>query len=415
MARTPAAAINPHRFREVDDPSALADTGQIYTNDIASITELMFKTSTGAGGGAEIQMTSAGTINGAAVGGFVSGAVVFGNGTGGLTQDASNLFWDNATNRLGIGTATPSSKLHVIGDAMFKGTAHEVIFFEGGNEDIYLRAGTTGGFVTINDNHDGDVILAGGGGDTRIGGTTTFNTVTYTWPGADGSASQVLTTDGAGALSWTTPAAGLGGSGTLNTLSKFTPDGTTLGDSQISDDGTNVTIGTATTLTGFLMVRKDQSTGTRFTVQNNSTSASAFTFISAVSDNPDRSLGIVSNSLALGGEAILSSGLASSEFHIRARDTAPMIFLVDTSVESFRLLAPSGTLQFADGIDIAFNTTVGTKIGAASNQKMCFWGIATPIVQPAHIVDADGTLADITAKFNTLLAQHADTGLHAAA
>jgi len=38
----------------------------------------------------------------------------------------------------------------------------------------------------------------------------------------------------------------------------------------------------------------------------------------------------------------------------------------------------------------------------------------TPVSQPAHIVDADGTLADITTKFNTLLAQVASLGLQAA-
>jgi hypothetical protein len=39
---------------------------------------------------------------------------------------------------------------------------------------------------------------------------------------------------------------GIGGSGTLNYLPKFTPDGVTLGNSQIYDDGTNVGIGTTT-------------------------------------------------------------------------------------------------------------------------------------------------------------------------
>jgi len=41
-----------------------------------------------------------------------------------------------------------------------------------------------------------------------------------------------------------------------------------------------------------------------------------------------------------------------------------------------------------------------------------FYGTA-PASQPAHIVDADGTLADITTKFNTLLAQLATLGLQA--
>lgn len=43
-----------------------------------------------------------------------------------------------------------------------------------------------------------------------------------------------------------------------------------------------------------------------------------------------------------------------------------------------------------------------------------FYG-AAPTTQAAHIADADGTLADVTAKFNTLLAQVAALGLQAAA
>ena len=41
-----------------------------------------------------------------------------------------------------------------------------------------------------------------------------------------------------------------------------------------------------------------------------------------------------------------------------------------------------------------------------------FYG-ATPVTQPAHIVDADGTLSDITTKFNQLLADLAGQGLQA--
>jgi hypothetical protein len=38
-----------------------------------------------------------------------------------------------------------------------------------------------------------------------VPGTTTFNTVAYSWSGSDGGAGDVLTTDGAGNLTWTTP------------------------------------------------------------------------------------------------------------------------------------------------------------------------------------------------------------------
>lgn len=62
--------------------------------------------------------------------------------------------------------------------------------------------------------------------------------------------------------------------------------------------------------------------------------------------------------------------------------------------------------------DIITDTTTGTQFGTGSTQKIAFYG-TTPIVQPSHIVDADGTLADITTKFNTLLADHAALGLQA--
>ena len=49
------------------------------------------------------------------------------------------------------------------------------------------------------------------GDNVTFGGTTTFNTVTYTWPSGGGSSNQVLQTNGNGGLSWATVA---GGSGT---------------------------------------------------------------------------------------------------------------------------------------------------------------------------------------------------------
>jgi hypothetical protein len=43
---------------------------------------------------------------------LTSGSVLFSNGTT-IAQDNSNLFWDDTNNRLGIGTATPTSRLHI--------------------------------------------------------------------------------------------------------------------------------------------------------------------------------------------------------------------------------------------------------------------------------------------------------------
>lgn len=46
---------------------------------------------------------------------FTAGSVPFASSDGLLTEDNANLFWDDTNNRLGIGTDSPSRKLHVFG------------------------------------------------------------------------------------------------------------------------------------------------------------------------------------------------------------------------------------------------------------------------------------------------------------
>jgi len=67
-------------------------------------------------------ITLAGTL-GVANGGtgtntaFTAGSVVFAGASGVYSQDNANLFWDNANDRLGIGTATPGERLTVAATA----------------------------------------------------------------------------------------------------------------------------------------------------------------------------------------------------------------------------------------------------------------------------------------------------------
>ena len=61
---------------------------------------------------------------------------------------------------------------------------------------------------------------------------------------AAGTTGQVLTSAGSGAPTWTTPSTGVGGSGTLNYLSKFSAT-STLANSSIIDEGTGVYFKTA--------------------------------------------------------------------------------------------------------------------------------------------------------------------------
>ena len=55
-------------------------------------------------------------------------------------------------------------------------------------------------------------------------------------------------------------------------------------------------------------------------------------------------------------------------------------------IESLRLvgrdLQPLGDITITDGKNIIVNTTTGTKIGTATDQKIGFWN-ATPVVQPS--------------------------------
>ena len=55
-----------------------------------------------------------------------------------------------------------------------------------------------------------------------------------------------------------------------------------------------------------------------------------------------------------------------------------------------------------DAINIAVNTTTGTKIGTAIDQKIGFWNTA-PVIQQAHIADATGG-ATVDAEARTAIA-----------
>jgi hypothetical protein len=62
----------------------------------------------------------------------VSGAIQFSNGSA-FASDASNLFWDDTNNRLGVGTNAPSVPFEVLGNAWVNAAANADATFSIGN------------------------------------------------------------------------------------------------------------------------------------------------------------------------------------------------------------------------------------------------------------------------------------------
>ena len=74
------------------------------------------------------------------------------------------------------------------------------VFTSNGDQDVTLQTGnSTTGSITITDGANGNIaITPNGSGAIQLDGLS--------WPTADGSANQVLKTDGSGTLSWTAAA-----------------------------------------------------------------------------------------------------------------------------------------------------------------------------------------------------------------
>src|SRR3989344_5766800 len=173
---------------------------------------------------------------------------------------AASITADSSGN-IGIGM-TPTYKLDVTGNSVigrFIGTGNpEIRVEDSGGSGATAKFGAyengAGGVLGMVSAHDFRIFTSNAaritiksGGDVGIGTANPgakleVNGQVKITGGTPGSG-KVLTSDAAGLGSWQTASGGLSGSGSTNYMAKFTA-GTTIGNSQIFDNGTNVSVGT---------------------------------------------------------------------------------------------------------------------------------------------------------------------------
>jgi len=184
----------------------------------------------------------------------------------------------------------------------------------------------------------GQAIAAGGTGVAAVNTSTGYGLVTVgkvQIQGQGAGAGKVLSSDAVGNATWNTLAGlgGVSGSGTLNWVPKWTPNGTTLGNSQIFDDGTNVGVGTG-------------SPNGKLDVANSSNTVRGMQVINSSTTNPSSTIFAQNNSV--GGADPVESAAVTGLFSPIA--VATPIIAGPSAIKG--IASPNATVGFLGGMGV---------------------------------------------------------------
>ena len=116
---------------------------------------------------------------------MTQGSVPFFGASDILSQDNTNLFWDNTNSRLGIGTNTPSDRLHVFGDFRLTGAF----------KDINNDAGTAGQLLSTTVTGTDWIDASSVETTTNMSQSTATGVITYTNEDATDQTANVVSAD----------------------------------------------------------------------------------------------------------------------------------------------------------------------------------------------------------------------------
>lgn len=333
---------------------------------------------------------------------FTLGSVVFAGASGVYTQDNANFFWDDTNNRLGIGTASPTSDLSLGG-----ATAARTIALErktsGAGSNLTIRSGGAQSGAT--DTAGGTLILSSGittGQGFSYVDIYTYGDETVITGSSDNSSMPVARFGGAGiALGTTTIGSGL--NLTLNSNVGVTPWTYAIG----LPDSTSVGGNALTIKSGNATTASNISGGTLALVAGNATGtgSSSITFSTATAGTTGTTVRTSSTKITISGTAMSLSPhgtAAGSTFELgflelAANGTNYLSFKAPDSIgttvthtlpsdvpaagEALKVTSYSGGVAVLEWGSVASSLSIGGAITSGTTGSVLFVGASNDLQQ----------------------------------